>query len=98
MTTRYLLVKAHVGFGDRLQCLSHAIDYAAKFSRTLCIDWSDSIWSDGTLGFDTFFDLCNVPTIVPGDFYRLEFESVSPPGWANQLDRRADSKFIYKSP
>jgi hypothetical protein len=98
MTTRYLLVKAYVGFGDRLQCLSHALEYAAKSSRTLCIDWSDSIWSDGTLGFETFFDLCNVPTIVPDDFYRLEFESISPLGWANQLDRRADSKFIYKSP
>jgi|GEM_PF-5034760 len=45
--TRYLLVKSHVGFGDRLQCLSHAMTYAAKFNRTICIDWSDSAWSDG---------------------------------------------------
>lgn len=98
MASRYLLVNAYVGFGDRLQCLSHAIDCAAKFSRTLCIDWSDSIWSDGTLGFETYFDLCNVSTIVPGDSYRLEFECVRPLGWANQLDRRADSNFIHKSP
>ena len=97
MASRYLLVKAYIGFGDRLQCLSHAIDCAAKFSRTLCIE-SDSIWSDRTLGFEQFFDLCNGPTIVPGGFYRLEFECVSPLGWANQLDRRADSKFIHKSP
>jgi hypothetical protein len=96
LTTRYLLVKAHVGFGDRLQCLSHALDYAAKFSRTVCIDWSDAIWSDGTLGFATFFDVCTLPTIHPEAFYRLKFTSIAPLAWANQLDRRADSKFLYK--
>lgn len=96
MTTRYLLVKAYVGFGDRLQCLSHAINYATKFSRTICIDWTNAIWSDGTLGFETFFDLCNVPMILPEAFYQSDFSSVAPLAWANQLDRRADSKFIYK--
>ncbi len=32
---RFLLVKAHVGFADRLQCLSHAMAYAGKYQRTL---------------------------------------------------------------
>jgi len=96
LTPRYLLVKAYVGFGDRLQCLSHALNYASKFSRTICIDWTDAIWSDGTIGFETFFDLCNVPMILPGKFYPLEFSSVAPLAWSNQLDRQPESKFIYK--
>lgn len=96
MSTRYLLVKAYVGFGDRLQCLSHAINYATKFSRTICIDWTDSVWSDGEMGFETYFDLCNVPSILPAEFYQLDIPDVLPLGWANQLDRRAHSKFIYK--
>jgi len=93
---RYLLVKAHVGFGDRLQCLSHAMTYAAKFGRTICIDWSDSAWSDGPLNFDSYFSLCGVESIRVSDLLQLEIASVSPQGWLHQLDRRADSKFIYK--
>ncbi len=50
---RYLLVKAHVGFGDRHQCLSHAMQYAVKYGRILCVDWGDSVWSDGTVDFHT---------------------------------------------
>ena len=95
--TRYLLVKSHVGFGDRLQCLSHAMTYASKFNRTICIDWSDSAWSDGRLNFETYFSLCGVDSIGLPDLLQLDIESVFPQGWLNQLDRRADSKFIYKS-
>ncbi len=94
--TRYLLVKAHVGFGDRLQALSHAIQYAQKYQRTLCVDWTDGIWSDGTLDFDTYFDLCGVPMISSHELYRLSASNISPLGWANQLERTADSKFLYR--
>ena len=93
---RYLLVKAHVGFGDRLQCLSHALQYATKYKRHLCVDWTDEIWSDGTVDFYTYFDLCNVPMISRAGLLRRNVSRVHPPGWANQLERAAESKFIYK--
>lgn len=95
-TPRYLLVKAHVGFGDRIQCLSHAMQYAVKYGRTLCVDWSDSIWSDGTVDFHTYFDICSVPTILRSELLELPNRSVQPLAWANQLERGADQKFIYK--
>jgi hypothetical protein len=77
---RYLLAKAHVGFGDRLQCLSQAIHFATTHSRTLCIDWCDSIWSDGTVDFQTYFDLCGVPLISQAALLEHEFASVEPLG------------------
>jgi hypothetical protein len=94
---RYLLVKAHVGFGDRLQALSHAMKYATKYQRTLCVDWSDSIWSDGTINFDTFFDICGVPVISPNELFEMRIPSVSPMGWVNQLERRADLRFLNRT-
>ena len=94
---RYLLVKAHVGFGDRLQCLSYAMRYAIKYGRTLCVDWRDSIWSaDTAVDFHTYFDICGIPTISLSELLERPRRSVHPLAWANQLDRPADSKFIYK--
>ncbi len=93
---RYLLVKAHVGFGDRLQCLSHAIHYAVKYGRTLCADWGDGIWSDGTVDFHTYFDICGVPTVAKEALFELPIRSVEPLAWANQYERPADSKFIFR--
>jgi len=93
---RYLLVKAHVGFGDRLQCLSHAIQYAAKYGRILCVDWRDSIWSDGSVDFHTYFDLCGVPTISLSELLGLPLRDVYPLAWANQIDRPADANFTYR--
>ncbi len=113
---RYLLVKAYVGFADRLQCLSHAIQYAEKFQRTICVDWSDSIWSDGQIDFHTYFDLVGVP-LIARDQLIAKFDAplatqievgngidstllptIHPLAWANQLDRLAHNKFIYKEP
>jgi len=94
---RYLLVKAHVGFGDRLQCLSYAMRYAIKYRRTLCVDWRDSIWSaDTAVDFHTYFDICGIPTISQGELLERPRRSVYPLAWANQIDRPADSRFIYK--
>ncbi|QVL30261.1 hypothetical protein KIH39_15515 [Telmatocola sphagniphila] len=95
--TRYLLVKAHVGFGDRLQCLSQAIEHAKKYNRTLSVDWSDSIWSDGTVDFDTFFHICGVQTVPPAEIYQRNFSTVEPIGWMNQYDRKASCDFIFKT-
>ena len=92
---KYLLVKAYVGFGDRLQALSHAIYYASKYGRTLCVDWRDAIWSDGTVDFATFFDTCTVPTIPLEELLAIEHATVWPAGWSNQIERKADRLYIY---
>ncbi len=92
---KYLLVKAYVGFADRLQALSHAIDYAAKHDRILCVDWRDAIWSDGIIDFATYFDTGTVPTISFAELQTCAPATVWPVGWSNQFDRKADARFIY---
>lgn len=44
----------------------------------------------------TIFDLCGVPLISRAALLEHEFASVEPLGWANQIERPADSKFIYR--
>ena len=42
---KYLLVKAWLGFGDRLQGLKMCVKYAQEHNRAILVDWSDSIFS-----------------------------------------------------
>jgi hypothetical protein len=50
---KYLLVKAWMGFGDRLEALKMCVKYAQDYNRAILIDWSDSIWSHGNETFYT---------------------------------------------
>jgi hypothetical protein len=89
---KYLLIKGWCGFADRLQCLSAALVYAKKHKRTVCIDWTDSIWKGDTpnMNFDTFFDL-TVPTISLAELLEKQNElSIYPPPWKGQLEKRPD--------
>lgn len=104
MQQKYLLVKGACGFADRLQCLSHAIEYAKKYDRILCIDWTDPIWAgrQANINFDTFFDLVGVPSISLAELLHLvdqdadAFADVFPEAWRHQVDRRPGD-FMYRS-
>jgi len=72
--------------------------YARKYHRTLCIDWTDSAWSDGTEDFSTYFEICGLPVISREELWARTPTSVWPAGWGNQWERRADRKFIYNEP
>lgn len=80
---KYLLVKAWMGFGDRLQGLKMCVKYAQDSGRAIFIDWSDSIWSHSKESFYTYFNL-NLPT------FRLEnlnsSLSVYPQYWKDKLN------------
>ncbi len=54
---KYLVVKGWMGFGDRLECLMMAVDYAQKNNLQIHVDWRDSIWSHGSESFYTYFSL-----------------------------------------
>lgn len=58
---KYLLIKAWLGFGDRLQGLIMCIKFAQKTGRAVLVDWSDSIFSHSGESFYTYFDL-KMPT------------------------------------
>jgi hypothetical protein len=81
---KYLLVKAWLGFGDRLQGLKMCVKYAQESGRAILIDWSDSIWSHSEETFYTYFDL-RMPTFKIQD---LDPElSVYPEYWKGKLDK-----------
>jgi hypothetical protein len=85
---RYLLVKGWCGFGDRLQCLSHAIEYARKTNRTIVVDWTDEIWGgDQKVNFDTFCKIVGIPTASCEELYAKKDLTVWPAVWNGQLDK-----------
>jgi hypothetical protein len=87
---KYLLVKAWLGFGDRLQGLKMCVKYAQDFNRAILVDWSDSIFSHSGESFYTYFDL-KMPT------FTLPLDpdlSVYPEFWKGKLDTTYNPKLI----
>jgi hypothetical protein len=80
---KYLLVKAWLGFGDRLQGLKMCVKHAQDFNRAILVDWSDSIWSHGNESFYTYFDL-KMPTFKLEDLDPSL--SVYPQYWKGKLN------------
>jgi hypothetical protein len=92
---KYLLVKAWLGFGDRLQGLKMCVKYAQDFNRAILVDWSDSIFSHSGESFYTYFDL-KMPT------FTLPLDpdlTVYPEFWKGKLDTtfRPDLMDLNKS-
>lgn len=54
---KYLVVKAWLGFGDRLESLKMAVAFAQYYKLKIYVDWSDSMWSHGSENFYTYFKL-----------------------------------------
>jgi hypothetical protein len=81
---KYLLVKAWLGFGDRLQGLKMCVKYAQDNNRAIFVDWSDSIWSHSDESFYTYFNL-RMPS------FRIEdlspYLSVYPASWKGNLNK-----------
>lgn len=82
---KYLVVKAVLGFGDRMECLKVYVDYALKNNLILHIDWRDSTWSHGEETFYKYFkfnDLKQIQDIneIPKDL------KIFPTFWQDKLD------------
>jgi len=80
---KYLLVKAWLGFGDRLQGLKMCVKYAQEHDRAILVDWSDSIFSHSGESFYTYFDL-KMPTFKLEDLNSSM--TVFPEYWKEKLD------------
>jgi hypothetical protein len=78
---KYLVVKALLGFGDRLESLKMCVDYAITHNLTLVIDWRDKTWGEG---FEKYFSL-SVPMAsfedIPGNL------TIFPGYWTGKLDK-----------
>jgi len=60
---KYLVVKGWLGFGDRLQSLRMAIEFALTNNLQIYVDWSDSIWSHSGESFYSYFKLIDIPQL-----------------------------------
>lgn len=81
--TRYLLVKANGGMGNRMLCAITGILYGQLTGRVTVVDWRDTAYSnDGSNTFSTFFSCPEVrpETVLPAD------GAIRPAIWAKDRD------------
>ena len=82
--TKYLVVKGWLGFGDRLESLKMAVQFALTHKLAIYVDWTDSIWSHGNESFYTYFDIINIPTLKSLDDIP-EDATVFPEYWKDHI-------------
>jgi hypothetical protein len=90
---KYLVVKGWLGFGDRMESLQMAVDFALKFNLQIYVDWRDSMWTHGDEDFYTYFKLVNIPLLnslsdIPED------ASVYPTFWKGKLNQQLSNEFF----
>ncbi len=91
---KYLIVKAWLGFGDRLESLKMAVAFAKNYNLSIYVDWSDEMWSHGDENFYTYFKL-NMPTFSISDI--PEDATVFPPYWKGRLTEKLTSDCLKTS-
>jgi hypothetical protein len=87
MTQQIVVMKSCAGFVDRLQCLSHLIQYCITNQAILCVDWRDEHWGQGKLDFHDFFEILGVYTIPISVVARIVGAKVVPSCWTPELIR-----------
>jgi len=77
---QYVVMKAYEGLGDRLEVLSHCIEYCKIHNASLCVDWRDPIW---VLGYSDFFEIVGIPLVTLEEVgVRIDSGAIiSPPAW-----------------
>jgi len=92
---KYLVVKAWLGFGDRLESLKMAVAFAQAFKLQIYVDWRDEMWSHGNETFYTYFKL-NMPSLNSLDEIP-EDATVYPPYWQGKVKDPLTKDVIDKS-
>jgi len=90
---KYLVVKAWLGFGDRLESLKMAIMFAKAYNLKIYVDWSDSMWSHGSENFYTYFKLQNVDQLTSLDEIP-EDATVYPDYWKGRLHEKISKELL----
>jgi hypothetical protein len=87
---KFLLIKALLGFGDRLEYLSMCLDFAEQNSLRVIVDWSDPTWKEP---FEKYFSL-RCPTATLADL--TDDMTVYPEFWKGKLNVQLTSE-LYES-
>lgn len=77
---KFLLIKALLGFGDRLEYLTMCLDFAEQNSLRVIVDWTDPTWKEP---FEKYFSL-RCPTATLADL--TDDMTVYPEFWKGKLD------------
>jgi hypothetical protein len=57
-----VVVKGWEGFADRLQVLSHGMQYCIRNNAVLCVDWRDEMWGQSDTDFRDYFNIVGIET------------------------------------
>lgn len=79
-----ILFKGWEGWCDRLQVLTHLINYCLKYDARLCVDWEDMVWGGNEFGFDEVFELIGVKTASKNEVLRAMIQQdakIEPAAW-----------------
>ena len=85
MAQQIVVMKSGVGFVDRLQALSHIIEYCIINKAVLCVDWRDYSWGQGQWDFHDFFEILGIYTIPLDIVTRIVNAKIVPLCWTNEL-------------
>lgn len=58
-----VLMKGWEGFADRLQVLSHCLEYCKRNNAAICVDWRDMMWGQNEKDFSDYFEIIGIPTV-----------------------------------
>lgn len=94
--TKYLVVKGWLGFGDRLESLKMAVQFALTHKLAIYVDWTDSVWSHGKESFYTYFDIVNMPTLKSLDDIP-EDATVFPEYWKDHMKEPITQELLNDS-
>ena len=94
-----LVVKGWEGFADRLQVLSHCMNYCNKYKAAICIDWRDYMWGQGKEDFSDYFEIVGIPVVSLATVlsHVAAGATVNPPAYTYDLLRDPPSQVIHFS-
>jgi len=95
MAQQIVVMKSSLGFVDRLQCLSHIIQYCITNKAILCIDWRDERWGQGKWDFHDFFEVLGIHTIPLEIVARIVGAKIIPSCWTPDLIKNPLTKECY---
>ena len=92
-----VVMKGWQGFADRLQLLSHLLNYCKKNNATICVDWRDKIWGQEVEDFSDYFEVIGIPTIRIHEVVAKvkAGASVFPSTWTLEMLEKPSTKEAY---
>ena len=94
-----LVLKGWEGLADRLQSLSHCMNYCIKYNAAICVDWRDYMWGQGTRDFSDYFKIVGIPVVsLETVLKRMEEGAiVNPPAYTLSHIREPPAEIIHFS-